>query len=48
MPANRAMAAMGVKFGQWGNNLNKAAARIIEKTTINLELIDLYFMYVSV
>jgi hypothetical protein len=38
------MAAIGVKFGQCGSNLNKAAVRITEKTAINLGLIDLYFI----
>ena len=38
------MAAIGVKFGQCGSNLIKAAERITEKTIINLGLIDLYFM----
>jgi hypothetical protein len=38
------MAAIGVKFGQCGSSLMRAAPRITEKITINLGLIDLYFM----
>jgi len=41
------MAAIGVKFGQCGSNRIMAAIRITDRITINLGLIDLYFIYIS-
>lgn len=44
-PPNKAMAAIGVKFGQWGIKRKKAPAMITDVTKIKFACIFLLFMF---